>query len=702
MRWLISALLLFTACCSRASAERYHITAVYPKAVGLDFVGNINNRGAVAVTVSYPPYYDPATASFWLDGQLPSLGTLGGGRSRADGINNLGQSTGSALTRGQVYHAFRTKPYAGISSPNDDLGTLIGPDGDSYGRAINDAGVVAGLSRDTDGHWHACVWQPGHAAARLPDPPPPGPDYTTGAADTIDGINARGDIVGIFTFFKPPSSGTSMGVLWPGGGAASALTAPGGGDSVWPAGINDAGQVVGYTNITPPGGDTALPRACVVGGGASTLLPMLGGDRAAATAINNKGWVVGWSLIDSGEQHAFVWDSVRGTRDLNDLIPPDSGWLLTSALAINNRGMIVAVGKSATLGTRFLILQSAVYAIDLSLYAGEPALATWLKIKTDLARDMVVVGGWGGQHRNVHAHNQSLFARQAGLKTSAFTLLNFKGPEDGRCQVREALAALGDEARYLSFMAIDVEDAWLPPGLKHHPPVAADQQRALARIREAVAEVRDQGLHPAIYTSDIYWVPYTADSHEFADVPLWQPVSDQKDDLEDPALSGAASFGGWAERAGKQYDVDTPTHRVRLDGLPNMPVDLDIFDAGLLANDNPGFESATDLQLAEPKVKRTGRQLTVTMTITNAGNLDAHEVSLDSATLGGTATSSRLPPFLTQPGHHPGDIFVCQSSGAVALKFPGTVGQRGATVHFEIEVAQAGAHLTLGVDMVLP
>jgi probable HAF family extracellular repeat protein len=55
--------------------------------------------------------------------------------------------------------------------------------------------------------------------------------------------------------------------------------------------------------------------------------------------------VVGYS----GSAHAsraFLWTSGEGMRDLNTLVaPPASGFVLTEAAAINDKGRIVAIGR---------------------------------------------------------------------------------------------------------------------------------------------------------------------------------------------------------------------------------------------------------------------------------------------------------------------------------------------------------------------
>jgi probable HAF family extracellular repeat protein len=69
------------------------------------------------------------------------------------------------------------------------------------------------------------------------------------------------------------------------------------------------------------------------------------GGYSEAVAINNLGQVVGDSYTVGGS-HAFVTDlATMQMVDLNTQIPPDSGWTLFEASAINDAGQIVGTGQ---------------------------------------------------------------------------------------------------------------------------------------------------------------------------------------------------------------------------------------------------------------------------------------------------------------------------------------------------------------------
>ncbi|MDP3844145.1 MAG: HAF repeat-containing protein [Oxalobacteraceae bacterium] len=150
------------------------------------------------------------------------------------------------------------------------------------------------------------------------------------------GINKAGDVVGInFTAGELAEHAT----LWKKGNVINlgTLDPLSSGFSV-ATGINDRGQIVGYSGFPPT-------RALLWNGTTVTELESLGGFFTAATAINKAGRIVGWSQIapNAPGQHAVVWDGTTAATDLGTL-----GGSGSSATAINDAGQIV--GSSSIAG----------------------------------------------------------------------------------------------------------------------------------------------------------------------------------------------------------------------------------------------------------------------------------------------------------------------------------------------------------------
>ncbi len=72
-------------------------------------------------------------------------------------------------------------------------------------------------------------------------------------------------------------------------------------------------------------------------------LGTLGGQSSIAHSINNLGQVVGEAENASRIPRAFLYSGER-MIDLNGVIPADSGWNLTSATDISDRGVIIGIG----------------------------------------------------------------------------------------------------------------------------------------------------------------------------------------------------------------------------------------------------------------------------------------------------------------------------------------------------------------------
>ena len=91
--------------------------------------------------------------------------------------------------------------------------------------------------------------------------------------------------------------------------------------------INDAGKVAGST----------ITGVFVLDGNSYHSW-----NEQYAYGINDSGQVVGYSESASGNL-AFVWDQANDMQDLNSLVTAN-GWVLSSAAAVNNDGDIVGTG----------------------------------------------------------------------------------------------------------------------------------------------------------------------------------------------------------------------------------------------------------------------------------------------------------------------------------------------------------------------
>ncbi len=221
-------------------------------------------------------------------GTITDLGTLGATASDAShayGINAKGQVVGDSTTAGQnATHAFLS-----TNGTLTDLGAAVAG-GDSFGVAINNAGLILGDATLNANH----TGNPTHAMF----------------------IDAQGNY-------------TDLGTL--------------GGDNSYGLALNNKGVAAGYSTITP--GDAGTIHAFITSG---TLMKDLGtlpgGTSSAANGINDASTVVGYSYGAAfGYIHATI-DQAGTLTDLNTLLDPNSGWTLLSASAINNKGQIVGFG----------------------------------------------------------------------------------------------------------------------------------------------------------------------------------------------------------------------------------------------------------------------------------------------------------------------------------------------------------------------
>jgi hypothetical protein len=187
---------------------------------------------------------------------------------------------------------------------------------------------------------------------------------------------------------------------------------------------------------------------------------------------------------------------------------------------------------------------------------------------------MIVVQARGSHTTNPYADLLLKGAREKGLATAAYVFLNFtRLNETGDVQVREALQAVGSEAEHLKFMVVDVENGAAG---------SMTQAERVNRIGQAVEAVVEAGLRPVIYAKNTggsrgEWTDLTGNADDFSYLPLWVPRYDYVASLDRDVSGSFEGFGGWSERAGKQYVGDTTGP-----GLTGLAVDENLFDRSIV------------------------------------------------------------------------------------------------------------------------
>ncbi len=242
----------------------------------------LSNTGLSAGTSFNIPGHGRA---FVWDGAPHRLGSLPGyPYSEARAVNAAGEVAGFSETgRADRLRAWVCRAFLHTQAgTNQDLGTLGGPYSAAY--AVNDSGQVAGKAdTETLGATHAFVWADGQM--------------------------------------------TDLGTL---GGLNSVAYAVSGTGEV--AGASETGRGVRHAFV-------------YVSGELHDLPPLPSMTDSAAYTVNNHGEVAGVSQTSSSvkDKRATLWHNGRPI-DLNALLPANSGWVLTEARAVNNRGQIVGTG----------------------------------------------------------------------------------------------------------------------------------------------------------------------------------------------------------------------------------------------------------------------------------------------------------------------------------------------------------------------
>jgi len=297
---------------------------------------------------------------------VTDLGVLGGGYySGAAGLNDYGTVVGYSSIGGGKYHAFVWTSSEGMR----DLGVYTG-DTNSEANGINNDGDIVGTSL---GFYypvplHAVLWRHGGPIQEI---------GSLGGSDSFaNAVNNSGMIVG----YSSLPSGIDDAFLWTSGGGMQDLGALPQGNGSSAKAINDSGAIVGYSGAAPP----ALQHAFqwTKANGMQDLGTLRGGVVSEANGINSSGIIVGYSNTEADHEVPFIWTASQGMQlfnvalagaylsgidasnqivgsngsvaflwtpsghmqTLDSLVPPNSGWAFTEAVAINRAGQIAATG----------------------------------------------------------------------------------------------------------------------------------------------------------------------------------------------------------------------------------------------------------------------------------------------------------------------------------------------------------------------
>jgi len=355
---------LLVICVTGVQAQTYTVTDLGPLSPTA-----INIRGQVVGNYKNQAY-------IWDNWRgMQSLGTLPGGTSSyAASINDLGVVTGTAVAPGTVISPYSNLPNQECSDLTQPfvwtppkgmlaLGSVAPPFSAAfywcayafYGTDINDLGQVVGYDVGPDFYMFALLWTSAQGMTSFGDTWPP---------SAANGVNNMGQIVGQDATFELWEAGNGLATSWT-NGVATDLGTLGGADVVNYSsaanGVNDLGQVVGWSTTTPvrcyPPNEETCPMHAVLWTRSETILDLgtLPGDTlSTALKINLFGQVIGSSGNSmSLSQHLatitvigrpFVWSEHSEMADLNTLIRSGSGWVLNSVSDINFWGQIVGSG----------------------------------------------------------------------------------------------------------------------------------------------------------------------------------------------------------------------------------------------------------------------------------------------------------------------------------------------------------------------
>lgn len=397
IRTTLTALSIGLAIIAGAHARTYQITDLGTLPAGADAIlststaGAINSKGDVSgVSADYVPGGVRYRGFLWKGGVLQPVDNSATTRdSFALDLNDAGQVVGYTST-GSSQTPFLFAPSAGdgaftslptLNPPGSELASGIAT-------AINNGGMIGGRANApaANGRFGGSVpasFSIG-AATELPAlPSPPGYAPSAGvnalnnfgiAAGVAQAFDSLGQLVGYHAVTIHGTTVRDLGTINPGNRGES-----------FASDINDARQVVGYAQRQDADGNDLGPRAVLWDGERAIDLGTLGpqpgigpvtgtaftSGYSSASGLNMNGQIVGKSLAFDGAgvaigDRAFIHENGAMT-DLNTMIDPASGWVITSASGINDAGQIAATA-SGSVGARAVLLTPVLDAGEMEAY----------------------------------------------------------------------------------------------------------------------------------------------------------------------------------------------------------------------------------------------------------------------------------------------------------------------------------------------
>ncbi len=314
--------LLYLICClvtfgsARADTPRYCVTKITDGSQERTETYALNNHGDVVGRMG-------DRAFLWRQGKLTFLEKLKGSHGNtANDINDSGQIVGTAS-----FGNWKRKYFFWQKGKTQDLGEAAA----LFGQArINNKGEAL-LRVDGDQTMRAALWQNGKRKDL--------------GAWWPWGINDHTQIVGSESF-QYKRHHVIWAVTWEKGVTIEAR----GRDSVGTLINNKRSLVIVEWSLHTKGKQAVF----LVENGQRTAIIAPDDQRVAAAAINDKSQIVGWVNSANDKSRAFLWQS-KQFLDLNECIPADSGWMLTQALDINEKGQIVGSGTHNGVICAFLL-----------------------------------------------------------------------------------------------------------------------------------------------------------------------------------------------------------------------------------------------------------------------------------------------------------------------------------------------------------